>query len=375
MFSGNSVNHMVLQTRWVQASILALIIVASAGGYYLYAQMNKPSIGLTRVAEIGLDCLEVAEDVCFYNDEIYVAGWAYNDSSQGSYAVLTKLDTTGEVIWCKTWIDKEDTYARAVACNDDGVYVVGQTKDDSYLTYKYLTKLSHGGVFQWRINSTGIGELAASEGYVFAKMNGSLVKLDGNGKIVWDKPVKGSSISLYSDRVYVGGSTSVNASGDSDSVVSAFDMDGNLLWSKRRDSSRGDGARDVCATDEGVYIVGSGTKGWKFFYITKFSTTGEQLWDKELDRLVNGSYSSLFSIGGVVYATGALGDSPSDFDALTSIIDTDGSIVVCDVFDESGDEDYGYSLFSDGARLYVVGTSCAPYPILRHGFMLIYELG
>jgi hypothetical protein len=352
-------------------------VAASVGGYYLLNQMNEPSTGLTRVAEISLDDFKLVEGVCVHNDEIYVAGWTWdlNDSSQNSYAALSKLNMTGEIIWTKTWREKDDTYAREVACNDDGVYIIGEAKDESYLSYKYLTKLNHDGVFQWRINSTNIGELTVSEEYVFTKMNGSLVKLDGNGQTVWDKPVKGSSISIHADKVYVGGSTAVNASGDSDSIVSAFDLAGNLLWSTRRASTRGDGARDICATDEGVYIVGSGTKGWNFFYITKFSTTGEQLFDKELDRLVNGSYSSLFSMDGFVYAVGGLGDSPTSFDALTSIIGDDGSVVACDVFDEAGDEDYAYSVYCDEDRTYVVGTSCAPWPILRHGFLLIYELG
>ncbi|MCW4014174.1 MAG: PQQ-binding-like beta-propeller repeat protein, partial [Candidatus Bathyarchaeota archaeon] len=366
---------MVLQTRWVQASILAVIVVASVGGYYVYNQMNKPSTGLTRVAEISLVELKLVEGVCVYNDEIYVAGWTWDldNSSHRSYAILTKLNLSGEIVWTKTWREKDDTYAREVTCNDNGVYVVVEAKDDSYLSYKYLTKLDHDGVFQWRINSTSIGEIATSEEYVLAKRDGSLVKLDGNGETVWDKPVKGSSIFIHGDRVYVGGSTSVNASGDRDSIVSAFDLDGNMLWSTRRASTRGDEARDVCATDEGVYIVGGGTKGWSFFYVTKFSLTGEQLWDRKLYRLVNGSYSSLFSKNDIVYAAGALGDSPTSFDALTSIIDVDGSIVACDVFDEAGDEDYAYSIYCDGDRAYVVGTSCAPWPVLRHGFLLIYE--
>jgi len=213
---------------------------------------------------------------------------------------------------------------------------VGEAVDESDQSYKYIAKFGFDGVREWTINGTSIGDICATENYVYVKKDGSLVKLDNNGQVLWESSVSGGKIFVEGSVIYVAGSTSVNATGDSDSVVSAFDVEGDHLWSTRRFSTRGDQVYDVCATDDGVYIVGSGTKGWDFFYMTKFSTAGEHLWDKMLDRTVNGSFVGLFSLDDVIYGVGAFNDSPSYFDALMSIVDSDGSILASDVFDWLG---------------------------------------
>jgi len=363
----------------VRNIILALFIVASATGIYYITQTNNQPLTITRIDEIILNSFTVAEEVCVYNNAIYVAGWEYNNESRPvSHACLSKLDYDGEVIWETTWDSHGDTRARKISCNGDGVYIVGEAVDESSQSFKYLAKFGFDGVREWTINGTNIGDICATENYVYVKKDGSLIKLDNNGQVFWETPVSGGKIFVEGNVVYVAGSTSVNATGDSASAVSAFDTEGNQLWSTRRFSTRGDQVSDVCATDEGVYIVGSGTKGWDFFYMTKFSTAGEQLWDKMFDRTVNGSFVGLFSLDDVIYGVGAFNDSPRYFDALTSITDSDGSIMASDVFDWCGNEDYAYNVCSDGDLFFTVGTTvgCPPEvsPPFRRGFILIYEL-
>lgn len=365
---------MSLPANWMRNIIIALIILASATGIYYINQTNEPSVKLTRIDEIQLNSFDVIEDVCVYNNEIYVAGWKYDNQTHPiSYACLIKLDNEGDIFWGKTWMKNSGTYAREVSCTKDGIYIVVEAKDESLLTYKNLIKYDSDGELQWSINATNIGEIATDGECIFTIMNGSLIKLDGSGEVIWNRTVTGASIFINTNIVYVGGSTTDDATGGSDAVVTAFDVEGNQLWSTRRVSTRGDQIRDICATDEGIFIVGSGTKGWDFFFITKFSSSGEQVWDKKLVKTVNGTFSSLFSVNGVIYAVGALGDSPRDFDALTSIINSDGSIAASDAYDESGDEDYAYGVYSSEGGIYVVGTSAANPPLTRHGILLIYN--
>ncbi len=360
--------------------ILVLVIIASATGIYYITQTSSQSVTLTRIKEINLDTFTVAEDVCVYNDDVYVAGWEYNNEFQPvSHACLSKFTSNGEVIWETSWDSVGDVRARKVSCNGDGVFVVGSAVNESDQSMRYIAKFGFDGEHIWTINGTSIGDICTTENYVYVKRDGALVKLDNDGQFIWKRPVKGGSIFVNGDIIYVAGSTAVNASGGSDSIVSAFTTDGEQLWSARRVSTRGDRVYDVCATDEGVYIVGSGTKGWDFFYMTKFSITGEQLWDKNLDRTVNGSFVGLFSLDDVIYGVGALYDSPLYFDALTSIVDFDGFIVASDVYDWCGDEDYAYSVYSDGKRVFVVGTTVGcpseANPPFRKGVLLIYEKG
>ena len=369
---------MSLSAKLTRNIILALIIVASATGIYYITQSNSQSVKLTRIKEINLNDFTVAEEVCVYNNEIYVAGWEYNNETRPvSHACLTKLGYDGEVIWETTWDSSGDTRARKVSCNGDGVFVVGDAVDESSQSYKYIAKFGFDGVRVWTINGTSVGDICATENYLYVKKDGSLVKLDGEGQIYWERQVSRGLIFVDGNVIYIAGSTAVNASGGSDSIVSAFDVEGNQLWSTRRLSTRGDQVYDVCATDEGVYIIGSGTKGWDFFFMTKFNSTGGQLWDKKLDRTVNGSFVGLFSLNGVIYGAGAFNDSPRYFDALTSIVDSEGFIVASDVYDWCGAEDYAYNVCSDGDRIFVVGTSVGRPPDVsppfRRGIILIYE--
>lgn len=364
---------MSLSENW-RRIIIALVILASATGIYYINQTDEPSVKLTRIDEIKLNSFDVVEDVYVYNNEIYVTGWKYDNKTHPmSNACLIKLDNEGNILWEKTWMKNRGTYARKLSCTKDGVYIVIETKDESPLTYKTLVKYDLEGELQWSINATNISEIATDNECIFTIVNGFLIKLDGSGEIIWNRTVTGASIFINANIVYVGGSTTEDATGGSDAIVTAFDMEGNQLWSTRRASTRGDQIRDICATDEGIFIVGSGTKGWDFFFITKFSSSGEQVWDKKLVKTVNGTFSSLFSANGVLFAVGALGDSPRDFDALTSIINSDGSIAASDAYDESGDEDYAYGVYACEGGIYVVGTSASNPPPTRHGILLIYN--
>jgi hypothetical protein len=364
---------MILTASWARKIIFTLVVVVTATGAYFFNQTSNQTIDLMRVAEVRLDSFDVVEAVSVFDDEIYVAGWDYNQTNQQSYAILMKLSNSGDIIWEKTWAEKSGTYAREITCDENGIYVVVEVKDELFQFYKYLTKLDFNGDHQWRINATNIGEVVAYGGGVYTVIDDSLIKLDSLGQVIWSKPVNGLSVFIHDNRIYVGGSVTENASGGSDSIVTAFDTDGTKLWSSRRESTKGDQIKSICATDEGVYVVGSGTKGWSFFYMAKYSLAGEQLWDKQLIRTINGSLVSLYPGNGEIYAAGALGDSPDKFDALTLIIDKNGNIVAKAIYDEAGDEDYAYSICSDGDRIYVAGTSWAPFPLLRHGILLIYE--
>ena len=369
---------MVSRQKLTRNITLALIIVVVlVTGIFYITQTNNHSATLTRINEIALNSFTVAEDVCVYNDEVYVAGWEYNNESQPvSHARLSKLTYDGEVIWETSWDSAGDERARKVSCNGDGVFVVGKAVDESGQSMGYIARFGFDGVRVWTLNGS-VGGVFAMEDYVYVKMDGFLVKLDGEGKVIWERPAQGGSIFVEGNVIYVAGSTAVNASGGSDSVVTSFDTDGNQLWSSRRESTKGDVLWDICATDDGVYIVGGGTKGWSYRYITKFSLTGEQLWNKQLTKTVNGTLVTLCSINGEIYAAGALGDTPKKLDAITSKIDEDGYIEAIDIYDGFGEEDYAYDVYSVESKIYVVGTSVErsvenPIPT-RRGMLLIYN--
>jgi len=351
------------------ASVGLLLIILVGLSFNMLT--DKPKITFSRINELNLDLFDVAEGVYTFKDEIFVVGWKYNISKQESNACLSKLDSNGEVIWSKI-LDFRDAHGREISCNKDGIYLVGDAKDETLGSYQYIVKYDFNGNQEWIINGTQVSDVEATEEYIFFLKDNNLIKLDHENQVIWEKAVTGTAIFINDNIVYVGGSTTLNATGGCDVLVTAVDNEGNILWNSRRTSDIGDQLADVCATDDGVYIIGSGTKGWDSSFITMFDPVGVQLWDKKLISSVNGSLHSIFSYENQVYAVGALGDSPSEFDTLFTVIDNKGTIVWSDVINSEG-EYYAYGIFSDKSKVYVVGSKSTPHSVERTGTLLVYK--
>ncbi len=128
-------------------------------------------------------------------------------------------------------------------------------------------------------------------------------------------------------------------------------------------------ATDVCATQDGVYIIGTGTKGWVLNFITKFDLDGNQLWDK-----VGGRFHGISFYQGYIYAVGSTGDEPRAFDAFIAQLDTEGNMIWNTTFGTPDREDYAHGVHADTEGVYVVGTteSDTLWPD-RRGFLQIYK--
>jgi hypothetical protein len=285
---------------------------------------------------------------------------------------LIRLSYDGKMIWNTTWVDTAGHHGRKMSCGEEGIYVVGDHGGESTENRTYLIKYSFDGERKWVKGGAQIDDVYADNGYVYILDGGTLFKLDGEGVKLWETHTQGYTLCVRGGALYVAGSTAENSSGGHDAIVTAFDLQGSQLWSSRRTSTRGDEANDISVTDEGVYVIGSGTKGWDFSFITKFTSSGEELWDRMMTS-TNGTLNSLYSDGRNVYATGALGTSP-EFDALVAMFGADGTLIWSDIYGQLGREDYAYSASSEGSTIYVVGTTNVNrLPSERNSFLISYS--
>ena len=160
-----------------------------------------------------------------------VAGNNGIDGAGGLDAWIMKLDTTGTVVWQKTYGGSEN----------DEAYSVEQTTDGGYIVAGYSG--SFGGGF--------------ADGWVF--------KLDGSGNIVWQKAYGGrsqgafsvlGSISKTQDGGFVlAGYTSGFGQGLNDGWVLKIDAQGSPQWQRTFGGSGYDAFGSIQQTSDGGFIV------------------------------------------------------------------------------------------------------------------------
>lgn len=199
------------------------------------------------------------------------------DNNGGKDCWVVKLDTSGNIVWQKSYGGSLTDLAAAVQQTKDGGYIVaGSTRsDDGDVTD------NNGGYDFWAI------------------------KLDATGNMIWQKSLGGSgtdssgSVQQTSDGGFILTGNSISNDGDltgnngwTDLWVVRLDESGNLIWQKSLGSSGTDIGLSVQQTTDGGYIVGGlsssndgdviGNNGFDDFWIVKLDTTGNIIWQKSL---------------------------------------------------------------------------------------------
>lgn len=195
-------------------------------------------------------------------------------------AWVVKLDSKGDILWSKCLGGNEIDKASCVAQTSDGDYIVS------------------GNTYSTDGDVTGFhGEAKSAVG------DGWIVKLDAEGKIVWNKCIGGSQsdnaqyVQQTSDGGYiVAGYTESNDGdvkgnhGSSDFWLAKLDANGELLWNKCYGGKAYDWASSVQETKDGGFILAgntsstngdvSGNHGGNDYWVVKVNANGNIEWSK-----------------------------------------------------------------------------------------------
>ena len=185
-------------------------------------------------------------------DGFVVFGLASVSSNGESGAWVVKLDTSGNVVWSKTYGQSTDSALRSGVLAQNGDYVVAGyiAKADGNYDF-YLLELSTSGNVIW--NQT-YGTAGSQKAYSITKAN------DGY--------------------VVVGDIQSPNAA--SDAWMLKVDPSGNMVWNKTIGGKDADSAAYVTSSKDGGYLVAGFTfsfgAGNRDFWLFKISDAGQVLW-------------------------------------------------------------------------------------------------
>ena len=257
---------------------------------------------------------------------------------------VVKMDKHGKIEWDKTIGGNNDDGIKAVIQTLDGGYaLIGESISNISVEKSencrggfdyWLVKLDSHGNIQWDKTIGGSGTeyidnivQTSDSGYVLAGSSTSdisgektengrgnfdiwVVKLNKNGKKIWDKTIGGSDYDLGSGvsatrdgGVIIGGFSGSNKSGEksennrgagSDYWIIKLGKKGNIEWDKTIGGSNDDYCHSVYETSDGGYILGgssnSNTSGEKTqnslgnydYWLVKINKNGKKVWDKTL---------------------------------------------------------------------------------------------
>jgi len=202
---------------------------------------------------------------------------------------ILKLDSFGDITWQKTYGGSlsEYSYADSIHQTGDGGYIVaGSTDSFGAGNYDFwVLKLDSSGNVIWQKTYGGssydFGESiqqTSDGGYIVAGSTDSfgagnydfwVLKLDSSGNAIWQKTYGGwkadwaRSIKQTSDGGFiVAGYTGSFGGGNNDYWILKLDSSGGAIWQKTYGGSNNDDAYSIQQTSDGGYIVAGATNSF-----------------------------------------------------------------------------------------------------------------
>jgi hypothetical protein len=278
---------------------------SSGAGYYDFYMVKTDSAGNVQWSKTyGGTGDDEARSLIQTSDGGYaLAGWTDSFGGSGYDFYLVKTDSSGNMLWNRTYRRAGDNQAYSIIQTSDGEYALAGHTDSSgaggYDFYLVMTDVA--GNMQWNMTYGGIGDDEAYSliqtgdgGYALAGYTSSssvgvnnfwLVKTNSTGAVQWSQTYGSSgdseaySLVQTSDGGYaLGGFTDASGAGGYDVWLVKTDPAGGVQWSQTYGGSGDDFAYSVVQTSDGGYALAgftdsSGAGGYDF-YLIEIDSTG-----------------------------------------------------------------------------------------------------
>jgi hypothetical protein len=239
------------------------------------------------------------------DNNIYVAG-SYTTTS----AILLKYDSAGTIVWQRAidvLLTADIGYTVAVDSSNN-VYFAGATNTAGFIV-KYNPAGTGSVLWQASLGTSSrvYGITTDSSNNVFATVYNnaviSLVKLDSDGNLLWQRQLDTSGVSETgysvitdsSSNCYVTGTANGLSATSSYMFIVKYDSAGGIQWQKKLDTTSVQDTAKSIAIDsfENLYIVGNtGTYASSYMFLYKYDPSGNCLWQRKLstdvDQIANG---------------------------------------------------------------------------------------
>jgi methyl-accepting chemotaxis protein len=220
--------------------------------------------------------------------------------------LLIKTDAAGTQQWYKTIGGETKDIAYSVQVTPDGGYIIGGSteKYGTLLRNSYVVKTDSSGKIIWeksfggnldniayclQVTSDGGFVIAGFISTLNARWDIYLIKLDSSGNEMWEKTIGGArndvaySIQTTSDGGLIIAGSTASFGTNLDIYLIKTDSSGNKVWEKNIGGPLDDFARSIQVTPDGGYIIAGQTLsfGGKLnVYLVKVDSSGNKMWEK-----------------------------------------------------------------------------------------------
>ena len=280
-----------------------------------------------------------------------------------------KLDSEGNAVWNKTFLEGTNTELRFAINLTDGFLLVGNEYLPSGNINGFAAKISPDGTLVWQTlvgNNNETDEfysgMATSDGFVLmglSSQNGGqtsqawVVKIDDEGSLVWSKTLdmglntvaRAGLVSSDGDYV-VTGYTDSRGLGSYDFLLLKIDPNGDLIWNQTYGTNGSQEAHSITAASDGYVMVGdtqsTGTEihAW----VVKVDWNGTELWSETVggDKSDSPAYVTASTDGGYLVAGFTFSWGAGNRDFWLFKIDDSGKVLwSCTQGDVEYQEAYG----------------------------------
>ncbi len=295
-------------------------------------------------------------------------------------------------MWDKIYGDIEWDRAKSLVATSDGGYALA-----GYTSFSigvdggdfWLVKTDSSGNMVWNKTYGGTGFDAALSlvvtsdgGYAIAGFTSSfgagnndfwLVKTDSSGNMIWNKTYGGTaddrvySLVVTSDGGYaLAGYTSSFGVGGGDFWLVKTDASGNMMWNQTYGGTGDDYGYSLVVTSDGGYAMAGVARsfgaGGGVFWLVKTDASGNMMWNQTYGERNYDScaYSLVVSSDGGYALTGSISDSGSEVDFWLVKTDGSGNMVWNQTYGETLD-DTAFSIIQTADGGYAIAGYAAFY--------------
>ena len=280
----------------------------------------------------------------------------YTGEGYDNETYVMKMDVNGNLVWSQTYVQPGlhpgyDRAYTAVETPDGGCIIGGYISIDGSPNASLIKVDANGNLDNGWSKIYGSGQFQDikmtydagnnPDGYIVSGTLGggnvSVVKLDLDGNVIWDKSEVSNSIAYGTtiqetpdgDYIITGSTMHLDEGNDTDALVMRVSSDGNLMWKNRYGVSQADYAQDVTVSSDGNLLVAisSSTDGGDP-YLTKIdSNTGDVLWSRTYgDNAYNNVISIDTTADGRVVMIGSTRAEDGSYQAYLMSLNEDGEI-------------------------------------------------
>ncbi len=224
------------------------------------------------------------------NGDIIIVSSAYDSSVPTSRIILTKLDSSGSLLFMKSFGNFPNPYPYSVKITNDGGYIIaGETAYASSNTDAILIKTDSMGNFTWAhqyggnsydvfrsVEQTANGDYLVL-GNTSLNTGDFLVKVDSTGTLLWSRTYNSVGGNTCSFGMLTKTSNQNFVFCDDNANMGKMNSNGTILWAKSYMpgvSSSNKRFNSIKETGDGGLITSGYYSGGGFLYIVKSDSTG-----------------------------------------------------------------------------------------------------